>query len=121
MAIIDQFAEKRALIADEQIETERTYSRHTYQGDVNDPEIWNRLFSELVVGEEEPVFVITTGDDHTNLRSAIWLRKRFHNSLIISRTLAPSYFAKGVCDEHDIVSVNTAQLVETSIPHAWYR
>ena len=121
VAIIDQFAEKRALIADEQVETERTYSRHTYQGDVNDPEIWNRLFRELVIGEEEPVFVITTGDDQTNLRSAIWLRKRFHKALIISRTLAPSYFAKGVCDEHDIVSVNTSQLVETSIPHAWYR
>jgi hypothetical protein len=41
--------------------------------------------------------------------------------LIISRTLAPSYFAKGVCDEHDVVSVNTAELVEVSIPHAWYR
>jgi Trk K+ transport system NAD-binding subunit len=121
VAIIDQFAEKRALIADEHVETERTYSRHTYQGDVNDPEIWNRLFRELVIGEEEPVFVITTGDDQTNLRCAIWLRKRFHNALIISRTLAPSYFAKGVCNEHDIVSVNTAQLVETSIPHAWYR
>ena len=121
VAIIDQFAEQRALIADEQVETERAYSRHTYEGDVNDPEIWNRLFKELVIGEEEPVFVITTGDDQTNLRSAIWLRKRFHNALIIARTLTPSYFAQGVCDEHDIVSVNTAQLVETSIPHAWYR
>jgi len=121
VAIIDLHAEKRALIADEQVETERTYSRHTYEGDIDDPEIWQRLFAEVVIGEEEPVFVITTGDDQTNLRCAIWLRKRFQNALIISRTLAPSYFAQGVCDEHDVVSVNTAELAQVSIPHAWYR
>jgi Trk K+ transport system NAD-binding subunit len=121
VAIIDRAAQQQALIADEQVETERTYSRHTYEGDIDDPETWQRLFSEVVTGEEEPVFVITTGDDQTNLRCAIWLRQQFHNALIISRTLAPSTFAKGVCDEHELVSVNTAELVEVSIPHAWYR
>ena len=121
VAIIDRDAEQQALIADEQVETERKYSRHTYKGDIDDPEVWQRLFSEVVTGEEEPVFVITTGDDQTNLRCAIWLRKQFQNALIISRTLAPSSFAKGVCDQYDVVSVNTAELVEASIPHAWYR
>ena len=121
VAIIDLKAEQRALIADEQVETERQYSRHTYEGDIDDPEIWQRLFKEVVIREEEPVFVITTGDDQTNLRCAIWLRQQFKNALIISRTLAPSYFARGVCSEHNIVSVNTAELVEASIPHAWYR
>jgi Trk K+ transport system NAD-binding subunit len=121
VAIIDLDAEQRALIADEQVVTERKYSRHTYEGDIDDPEVWQRLFSEVVTGKEEPVFVITTGDDQTNLRCAIWLRKQFQNALIISRTLAPSSFAKGICDQHDVVSVNTAELVEASIPHAWYR
>ncbi len=121
VAIIDRDAEQQALIADEQVETERKYSRHTYKGDLDDPEVWQRLFSEVVTGEEEPVFVITTGDDQTNLRCAIWLRKQFQNALIISRTLAPSSFAQGVCDQYDVVSVNTAELVEASIPHAWYR
>jgi hypothetical protein len=97
------------------------YSRHIYEGDIDDPEVWQRLFSEVVIGQEEPVFVITTGDDQTNLRCAIWLRKQFQNALIISRTLAPSSFAKGVCEQHDVVSVNTSELVEVSIPHAWYR
>ena len=121
VAIIDREAEQQALISDEQIVTKRKYSRHTYEGDVNDPEVWQRLLNEVVTGEEEPVFVITTDDDQTNLRCAIWLRKQFSNALIISRTLAPSYFATGVCEEHDVVSVNTAELVEVSIPHAWYR
>ena len=121
VAIIDLDAEQRALIADEQVVTERKYSRNTYEGDIDDPEVWQRVFSEVVTGKEEPVFVITTGDDQTNLRCAIWLRKRYQNALIISRTLAPSSFAKAVCDQHDVVSVNTAELVEASIPHAWYR
>ena len=121
VAIIDREAEQQALISDEQVVTKRKYSRHTYEGDVNDPEVWQRLLNEVVTGEEEPVFVITTDDDQTNLRCAIWLRRQFRNALIISRTLAPSYFAKGVCEEHDVVSVNTAELVEASIPHAWFR
>lgn len=121
VAIIDLGAKQQALIADEQVVTERKYTRHTYEGDINDPDVWQRLFSEVVTGKEEPVFVITTGDDQTNLRCAIWLRKQFQNALIISRTLAPSSFARGVCDQHDVVSVNTAELLEASIPHAWYR
>lgn len=121
VAIIDREAKQQALIADEQVVTERKYSRHTYEGDVNDPQVWKRLFREVVSGKEEPVFVITTGDDQTNLRCAIWLRQQFKHALIISRTLAPSSFARGVCEQHDVVSVNTAELVEASIPHAWYR
>jgi hypothetical protein len=121
VAIIDLAAEQQALIADEEMVTERKYSRHIYMGDIDDPEIWQRLFSEVVIGNEEPVFVITTGDNKTNLRCAIWLRKRFQNALIISRTPAPSSFAQGICDQHDVVSVNTAELLQVSIPHAWYR
>ena len=121
VAIIDLDAEQQALISEEQLVTERKYKRYTYEGDIDDPDVWQRLFREVVTGREEPVFVITTGDDETNLRCAIWLRKQYRNALIISRTMAPSYFAKGVCEEHDVVSVNTAELVEASIPHAWYR
>ena len=121
VAIIDLEAEQQALIADEQEMTERTYSRHPYKGDINDPEVWQRLLADVVSGDEEPVFVITTGDDQTNLRCAIWLRKQFPKALIISRTMAPSSFARGICEQHDVVSVNTAELVEASLPHAWFR
>lgn len=121
VAIIDRYAQQRAMIADEQVPAERNYGRHTYQGDVDDPEIWQRLFGEVVIADEEPVFILTTGSDQTNLRCAIWLRQQFREALIITRTLAPSTFAKKVSREHDIVSVNTMELVQSSIPHAWYR
>jgi Trk K+ transport system NAD-binding subunit len=121
VAIIDLDAKQQALISDEQGVTERKYSRHAYEGDIDNPQVWQRLFREVVSGKEEPVFVISTGDDQINLRCAIWLRKQFPNALIISRTLAPSSFAKGICDQHDVVSVNTAEMVQASIPHAWYR
>jgi hypothetical protein len=121
VAIVDLDANQRALVADEQLMTDRKYSRHTYEGDIDDPQTWQRVFKEVVTGKEEPIFVLATGDDKSNLRCAIWLRQQFHNALIISRTLSPSVFAKGVCDQYDVVSVNTAELVEASIPHAWYR
>lgn len=121
VAIIDLNAEQQVLIADEQLVSQPEYTRHTYEGDINDPQVWQQLIREAMVGKEEPVFVITTGDDQSNLRCAIWLRKKFPDALIIARTLAPSAFAKGICDQHDVISVNTAELVQVSIPHAWYR
>jgi Trk K+ transport system NAD-binding subunit len=121
VAIIDLEAKQQALIADEQVATERRYSRHTFQGNINDPEIWQTLMIEAVTGDKEPLFIIGTGDDESNLRCAIWLRKQFPETLIICRTLAPSTFARAICEQHAIVSVNTTELVEASIPHAWYR
>lgn len=121
VAIIDLDAKQQALIADEQVEVERKYGRHTFQGNINDPEIWQRLLREVITGKKEPLFIVSTGDDESNLRCAIWLRKRFPGALIISRTMAPSTFARGVCEQHAIVSVNTTELVQASIPHAWYR
>ena len=121
VAIIDLDAEQQVLIADEQLVSQRKYSCHTYEGDINDPQAWQQLIREAIAGKEEPVFAITTGDDQSNLRCAIWLRKQFPGALIIARTLAPSSFAKGICDQHDVISVNTAELAQASIPHAWYR
>lgn len=120
VAIIDLHAERRALIADEQIETERDYVRYTFQGDIDDPNIWSRFFEEVVIVDEEPVFVLGTGSDEKNLRAAIWLRQQFPQALIISRTLSPSVFAKNVCKEHNIVCVNMTELMEESIPSLWY-
>lgn len=121
VAIIDRDAKQRAMIADEEVEGKRKYTRHTYEGDIDDPEMWRRIFKEVITGKEVPVFIVSTGDDQTNLRCAIWLRKHFPRALIISRTLAPSQFATGVCEEHNVISVNTSELVEASIPRAWYR
>ena len=121
VAIIDLDAKQQALIADEQVDAERQYSRHTFQGNINDPEVWQRLLREVVTGKKEPLCIVSTGDDESNLRCAIWLRKRFPGALIICRTLAPSTFARVVCEQHAIVSVNTTELVQASIPHAWYR
>lgn len=121
VAIFDLDAKQQAGIFDEQMVAEPKYGRHLFNGDIDDPEVWRHLLSEVVTENEEPIFILTTDDSNANLRCAIWLRKRFKNALIISRTQAPSCFAKAICDQHNVVSVNTAELVQTSIPHAWYR
>lgn len=120
VAIIDLAAERRALIADEQVDGKRDYIRYTFQGDIDDPEIWSQLFKEVVILDEEPVFILGTGNDEKNIRSAIWLRQQFANALIISRTHSPSSFARVVSRQYNIVCVSMAELIEKSIPASWY-
>ncbi len=120
VAIIDMEAERRALIADEQTSAEKDYTRYTIEGDIAHPEVWQQLFEEVVVAGEDPVFILGTGNDEQNLRAAVWLRQQYPRALIISRSLRPSTFAKRICREHDIVSVNLTELMEQAIPEHWF-
>ena len=94
--------------------------RHTIDGNINDPDVWTNLFKEVVIVKEAPVFILSTGSDRDNMGAAIWLRRRYKDALIISRSLQASAFARDVCNQHDIVSINLAELMEEAIPRRWY-
>ncbi|MFK8020494.1 MAG: hypothetical protein AB8B86_12035, partial [Pseudomonadales bacterium] len=53
------------------------------------------------------------------LRTGLWLRRKYPNSTIITRSGSVSRFANELGTEHDIVNVSIAELVEDSIPDSW--
>jgi hypothetical protein len=119
VAIIDIDARRNALISDNEIGGEKDCERYIIEGDIGHPEVWDQFFNEVDITDEEPVFVLSTGSDEKNIGSAIRLRRRYKDALIISRSLQPSVFARKVCKEHNIVSINMTELMEEAIPREW--
>jgi voltage-gated potassium channel Kch len=120
VVIIDQDAHRRVMVADEQMEFSGGYERRLYEGDISNPEVWERIRQDVpVTGKREAVFVLGTGQEEANLRTALWIRRGLPEAMIIARSSKESHFAREVGDEHDILSISINQLVEENIPDSW--
>ena len=117
--IIDKDAQRRVMVADEQMEFAGDYRRELFDGDIANPEVWERVRRDANVEGNNTVFVLGTGREEENLRTALWLRKKYPGAMVIARSSKESLFATEVGQEHNIVSISIAQLVEDNIPEAW--
>jgi len=119
VAIIDIDARRRVLVADEQMEFSGEYRRELYEGDISHPEVWDRLRQRIELEGDNTVFVLGTGREEDNLRTALWIRRKYPGALVIARSSRESLFATEVGEEHDIVTISITQLVEEHIPRSW--
>lgn len=117
--IIDADAHRRVLVADEQIKFSGDYRRELFEGDIANPEVWERVRSTVRLEGENTVFVLGTGREEENLRTALWLRRKYPGAMVIARSSKQSLFAAEVGQEHDIVSISISQLLEENIPRDW--
>lgn len=117
--IIDQDAHRRVLVADEQMEFSGAYRRQLFEGDISHPEVWDRMRKAADIEGSNTIFVLGTGREEENLRTALWLRKKYPGAMIIARSSKGSLFATEVGQEHNITSISISQLVEDNIPRSW--
>ena len=119
VVIIDNDAHRRVLVADEQMEFSGKYRRYIYEGDISHPEVWDRLREDGKVDGNNTVFVLGTGNEEENLRTSLWIRRKYPGGMVIARSGKESLFAAEVGQDHDIISVSIAQLIEDNIPRSW--
>ena len=119
VVIIDKDAHRRVMVADEQMEFSGSYQRQMFDGDVANPDVWKKVRRDANVEGDNTIFVLGTGREEENLRSALWLRKKYPGAMVIARSSKESLFASEVGREHNIVSISIAQLVEENIPKSW--
>lgn len=117
--IIDQDAHRRVMIADEQTEFSASYRREQFEGDISNPEVWERIRNTVDIEGDNTVFVMGTGHEELNLRTSIGLRRQYPGAMIISRSSKESLFAAEVGKEHNIISISIAELFEQNIPSSW--
>ena len=117
--IIDQDAHRRVMVADEQTQFSGSYRREQFEGDISNPEVWERIRNTVDIGGDNTVFVMGTGHEELNLRTALWLRRQYPGAMVISRSSKESLFAAEVGDEHDIINISIAELLEQNIPSSW--
>ncbi len=121
VAIIEQDANRRVMVAEEQMEFTHGYRREVYDGDISHPEVWRRLQDEIKMEEdgENSIFVLGTGREEDNLRTALWVKRKYPKAMVIARSSKESRFADEVAAEHNFISISINQLVEEYIPKNW--
>jgi len=119
VVIIDSDAHRRVLVADEQMEFSGKYKRYICEGDISHPEVWDRLRGDETIDGDHTVFVLGTGREEDNLRTALWIRRKYPGAMVIARSGKQSQFATEVGQDHDIISISIAELIEENMPRAW--
>lgn len=118
--IVDTHADRASSEFAEQVGFKEDYERSIVEGDIKDPRLWRELEQSHQLSQCEPVIIVGSGDDATNLRGAIWLKQRWPNALVIARSFRGSLFAEEVSVESGFEMVNVADLLLASMPESWF-
>jgi Trk K+ transport system NAD-binding subunit len=121
VAIIDLDAKRRVMVTDEQINFDGEYERLIFEGNISHPKVWTQLKTKIDLNQCAPVIILGTGAEEDNLRTAIWLRGKYPDAMIIARTNQESKFAREVGREYDITSFSMTELIESNIPEDWVK
>ncbi|MFT7288370.1 MAG: Trk K+ transport system NAD-binding subunit [Halieaceae bacterium] len=119
VVVMDIQANRRLHIVEEQRNLAAGYHREVFEGDISHPEVWRELTERVDLSIGSPVLIFGTGDAANNLRTALWVKKKFPNALVFSRTDDFSEFALEVGADHGLVCISITNLVEENIPKAW--
>ena len=95
------------------------YERTIIDGDLLDPEIWRRIGNVLLDGHD-PVIVVGSGNDGTNLHVALTVRKQHPDAYVIARSFRTSPFTAELAQETGIHPFNLGELIESGMPDAWF-
>jgi hypothetical protein len=64
--------------------------------------------------------VLGSGVDRTNLRTAMWLARKYPRAFVLARSEARWTFAEEVSREAGIHTFSVAELVTQSMPMEWF-
>jgi voltage-gated potassium channel Kch len=120
VVIVDLEGRARSHIFDEQVGYAAGYTREIVEGDIRDPTVWQRIEQTVELAGIEPVFVVGSGIDETNLRIALRLATRYPKGFIIARSDRKWSFAEAFSSEAGIHTFSVAELVTESMPDAWF-
>lgn len=119
VVLIDLDCKRKARVFDADLGFHADVARTVFDADLRDPAVWDEV-DDLLVGRTRPVFVLASGDDAANIRSAIRLSKQHPEALIIARTFDASTFGQQAAQAGDFSLVSIARLLEESMPESWW-
>ena len=120
IGIIDIDADRRILVVKEQKDIPKDIFMHVLQGDIGHPEVWQLLEQQIDLNETEPLVLVATGVDYENLRTALWLKKKYPNTKVMVRSARPSRFAESVSEVAGIQAFGLSQVFYDSMPDEWF-
>ena len=119
VAVIDVDADRRVLVVDEQERLPSDFRRQVFEGDISHPDVWQQLTNAFDLTRNQPTVILGTGSAEDNLRTALWIKRKYPNVYVFARTNDTSMFAQEVSAEYDINSISITELFEANIPQSW--
>jgi len=96
------------------------YEYTLIDGDIRDLDVWSRIGEIILEHGHDPVVVLGSGHDGTNLRAALRVREQHPGAYVIVRSFRSSPFAEEVADEAGAHAFNLGGLIESGIPAGWF-
>jgi hypothetical protein len=118
VVVVDLDAEKQARQFDELVGF-GDYRHEVVIGDLSDPKLWKDLEERFELSKREPAFVLGSGHDATNMRSALSLSAKYPDAYIVARSFGHSSFVQDVSLEGGFDAFSVADLLSQSIPDSW--
>lgn len=119
LVLIDLDCDRTAAAYDVDVGFRTDVERTHLDADLRDPEVWAKV-DRLLEGHTAPVFVLASGDDAANIRSAIRLAATHPDALIVARTFNPTPFGERAAQAGGFSIVSIASLLEESMPENWW-
>jgi voltage-gated potassium channel Kch len=120
VVIIDEDGGRNARAFEEGPGFAADYEHVVLDGNLRDPEIWNRIAEIVREHGHEPVVVMGSGDDGTNLHAALRVRDQHPGAYVIVRSFRSSPFTEEVADEAGAHAFNLGGLIQAGMPHRWF-
>ncbi|MBT8405710.1 MAG: NAD-binding protein [Gemmatimonadetes bacterium] len=96
------------------------YGRTVIDGDVLDPDVWDRIQAVVEPEGRAPVVVLGTGVDSTNVQVALRVRKHHPDSYVVARSFRPSPFSAEIVQEAGAHPLHLAGLIGQGMPERWF-
>jgi Trk K+ transport system NAD-binding subunit len=120
VVILDEIGTRNVRAFQEEPGFSDDYELVVIDGDLRDPEIWRCIGDEIRDHGPEPVIVMGSGDDGTNLHAALRAAKRHPKAYVIVRMFRSSPFTTEVAEEAGTHAVNLRELIRSGMPENWF-
>jgi len=120
VVILDHDATKNARIFDDEPGFSDDYERNVIDGDVLDPDVWARIRDAIDVERNDPVIILGSGRDGTNLQAALAVCRTHPGAFVIVRSFRTSPFTEEVAREAGAHPVNLGELIQSGMPDWWF-
>ncbi len=120
LVLVDIDARRRVQVVKEQERISFDEPPLVLEGDISNPQVWQQVVDVADFSRDEPTVILGTGRSEENLRTALWIKRKYPNAFVFARTNDESEFARHVTAEHGIHSISIAELVRANIPEAWF-
>jgi len=120
VVIVDDRAGAQALAFEDGPGFVGDYEYTVIDGNLRDPELWNRIGALVRAHGNSPVVVMGSGDDGTNLHAALRVRAQHPEAYVIVRSFRSSPFTEEVAREAGAQAFNLGALIAGGMPERWF-